>query len=346
MMIPRVVHEVFTKAEPRSNFLFRAVIERILDFDTIRVLRLRATNADDTEAFRYEAGQWVDFIIPGVPTVGGYSFVSSPMMHERLLVDNPSIPFFDLAVKKSTHAPAAWVHSSHCAVNAHVDIKVGGRYNLGQLGHRQYYSAYSDDDAATNKVLFVAGGVGINPLYSMLLEMSCVHSISPQMTSFSPSLPRTPPPSSSSLSAPFSSPYISCLLVWSVRSLQDAAFLLPQLSQLAYDASDSGQLQVILTVTGGEDEVADQSLRHKLLASKNIKIRYGRIDTTMLSDSLAECDMITSADRVLSSDGIAASPRISAFVCGPPLMTTAVVDMLRSRDLRFDDSNIHTEKWW
>ena len=50
----------------------------------------------------------VDFMIPGVETVGGFSMMSSPrkLKKHRLI---------ELAVKKSDHPPAKWVHSKvHC----------------------------------------------------------------------------------------------------------------------------------------------------------------------------------------------------------------------------------------
>lgn len=48
-------------------------------------------------------GQWVDFFIPGLPVAGGFSFVSTPCQLEQEGT-------FELAVKHSTHPPAAWMH--------------------------------------------------------------------------------------------------------------------------------------------------------------------------------------------------------------------------------------------
>jgi NAD(P)H-flavin reductase len=341
IMITRAVHEVLTRAEPRADFLYRAVIERVLDFNDVRLLRLRAIRSDIIPPFQYEAGQWVDFIIPGVSIVGGYSFISSPFVHEGIRVDNAVPPCFDLAVKKSTHAPAAWVHSQQCSENTQVSIKVGGKYSLGILGNRHYVGSFADSDSGehdeavrADQVLFIAGGVGINPLYSMLLEMSIIHRISSPAQSES----ALPPTRYSALATPFSSPHVSCVLLWSVRSLADAAFLLPQLTQLAQVASDSNRLQVVITVTGDLDGGSEElSSLQQLLTSSNIEIRQGRMDTDMLCSVLDKWD---------TSGGM--EVRRSAFVCGPPIMTSAVVDMLSSQHhvLNFNDENVHTEKWW
>ena len=51
----------------------------------------------------------VDFFIPGVETVGGFSICSSP----KTLKDTSTI---ELAVKYSDHPPALWVHTKVCVL--------------------------------------------------------------------------------------------------------------------------------------------------------------------------------------------------------------------------------------
>ena len=63
------------------------------------------------------AGQWVDFFIPGVEQVGGYSMCSAP--HD--LAEGRRM---DLAVKASTWAPAAWMHN-RAKVGDVVQMRVG-----------------------------------------------------------------------------------------------------------------------------------------------------------------------------------------------------------------------------
>lgn len=75
-----------------------------------------------------------------------------------------------LAVKKSSWPPALWVHSK-CKVGDQVQIRVGGNF---------YY-----DPPMQSKIpnlLFIAGGVGINPLLSIMLELK--HNF--QITKISP----------------------------------------------------------------------------------------------------------------------------------------------------------------
>ncbi|XP_003969023.2 oxidoreductase NAD-binding domain-containing protein 1 [Takifugu rubripes] len=118
----------------------------INESETVKRLRI-AAHPD----FRFKAGQWVDFFIPGVEKVGGFSMCSSPGLLQREGI-------IELAVKYSKHPPAHWVHTL-CAVGSQVAMRVGG----------DFFFDPSPSDPAVD-VLLVAGGVGINPLYSILLH--------------------------------------------------------------------------------------------------------------------------------------------------------------------------------
>lgn len=67
---------------------------------SVKSLRLLVADKD----FSFKAGQWVDFFIPGVAVVGGFSVCSSPRRLERERI-------IELAVKHTNHPPAVWVHS-------------------------------------------------------------------------------------------------------------------------------------------------------------------------------------------------------------------------------------------
>uniref|UniRef100_A0A8D0B484 Oxidoreductase NAD-binding domain-containing protein 1 n=1 Tax=Salvator merianae TaxID=96440 RepID=A0A8D0B484_SALMN len=118
------------------------------------VKRLRLAIAD--KEFTFKAGQWVDFFIPGVAVVGGFSICSSPGLLEQEGV-------LELAVKQTTHPPAHWVHTQ-CTLDAEVALRVGGNFFFDP----------QPSDSSTNLVL-IAGGVGINPLFSILLHVADLH---------------------------------------------------------------------------------------------------------------------------------------------------------------------------
>lgn len=114
--------------------------------DTVKRLRL-SVHPD----FSFKAGQWVDMFIPGVDTVGGFSMCSSPGLLQREGV-------IELAVKYTTHPPAYWVHTQ-CTLGSRVALRVGGDF---------FFDPAPSSPALD--LLLLAGGVGINPLYSILLH--------------------------------------------------------------------------------------------------------------------------------------------------------------------------------
>ncbi|XP_027728306.1 oxidoreductase NAD-binding domain-containing protein 1 isoform X2 [Vombatus ursinus] len=115
------------------------------------VRRLRFLIAE--KSFTFKAGQWVDFFIPDVPVVGGFSICSSPSLLKQ---ENA----LELAVKYTNHPPSLWVHTK-CALGSEVALRVGGKFFFDP----------QPSDSPVNLVL-IAGGVGINPLNSILLHVA------------------------------------------------------------------------------------------------------------------------------------------------------------------------------
>ncbi|XP_069032346.1 oxidoreductase NAD-binding domain-containing protein 1 isoform X1 [Embiotoca jacksoni] len=136
-----------TASNYRQNSLYPAQVCGIInESETVKRLRI-AVHPD----FIFRAGQWVDFLIPGVEKVGGFSMCSSPGLLQREGV-------IELAVKYTKHPPAHWIHTV-CAVGSSVAMRVGGNF---------FFDPSPSDPSMD--LLLVAGGVGINPLYSILLH--------------------------------------------------------------------------------------------------------------------------------------------------------------------------------
>ncbi|XP_054670655.1 oxidoreductase NAD-binding domain-containing protein 1 isoform X3 [Grus americana] len=120
--------------------------------ETVKRLRLSIANKD----FTFKAGQWVDFFIPGVSVVGGFSICSSPglLKRERIL---------ELAVKYAVHPPAHWIHTK-CTLDSEVALRVGdlhgyqeGKGNGYKMGTvKLYYSAKN-----TSELLFKKNILGL-----------------------------------------------------------------------------------------------------------------------------------------------------------------------------------------
>ncbi|KAJ1470599.1 hypothetical protein T484DRAFT_1847209 [Baffinella frigidus] len=77
------------EAAAARNPLFRAEITRVRDIADVRILRLKATRKVEENLptgetrlegpFAFQAGQWVDFMAPGVEKVGGFTITSAPI---------------------------------------------------------------------------------------------------------------------------------------------------------------------------------------------------------------------------------------------------------------------------
>ncbi|BDA42723.1 Oxidoreductase NAD-binding domain-containing protein 1 [Coccomyxa sp. Obi] len=114
---------------------------------TVKLFRLCTSGG----LLQFAPGQWVDFYAPNVPQVGGYSICSPPSQMLRCST-------LDLAVKQSTYPPAIWLHEQE-RPGAKVKLQVGGDFFLSptDLGH---------------PLLFIAGGIGITPIASMLAYLA------------------------------------------------------------------------------------------------------------------------------------------------------------------------------
>ncbi|XP_066530629.1 oxidoreductase NAD-binding domain-containing protein 1 [Hoplias malabaricus] len=132
----------------RQEALYSARVCSITnESDTVKRLKLEVPHPD----FSFRAGQWVDFFISGMEKVGGFSVCSSPGLLQRKGV-------IELAVKYTKHPPAHWIHTK-CKVDSRVAVRVGGEFCFDP----------SPSDPVMD-LLLVAGGVGINPLYSILMH--------------------------------------------------------------------------------------------------------------------------------------------------------------------------------
>ena len=122
------------------------IIETRVITPTIKELVLRLE-----ERVEFKAGNWVDFFIDqdGVTAVGGYSMCSIPS----------ELPLLRLAVKASRHPPAAWCHA-RAEPGKRVKVRPGGSFFFDPAQGR-----------GLRNLVLVAGGIGINPLYSILQEV-------------------------------------------------------------------------------------------------------------------------------------------------------------------------------
>ncbi|KAI0854379.1 hypothetical protein F5Y00DRAFT_256871 [Daldinia vernicosa] len=160
MAEPKPSHLERTAAEPRDESLHVVTLTKIDEInDKIRLFRLELS-----APLRFLPGQWLDVFVPGVSKAGGYTITSPPSLARPHLSPGPaqaqSPGYVELAVQKSVDPPAAWLwQNPDEIIYAELRVRVGGSFVWPPEGI---------DANSLRRVVFVAGGVGVNPLMSML----------------------------------------------------------------------------------------------------------------------------------------------------------------------------------
>ncbi|KAF3393068.1 hypothetical protein DPV78_010029 [Talaromyces pinophilus] len=207
-MTPRkdsIPHETRTAAEPRQNKLYTVRLARVEQVNpSVRLLRLAlpqeppsdesAFDAQSQETFSFLPGQWLDVHIPSIPQAGGFTITSTPADAQPLPIPDPTIiqdgtenlshqqgefgtesaaaasdgryPYVELAVQQSpSNLAAAWLWRPHKEIlGSELRVRVGGSF--------VWPPPSSVRMELIRRIVFMAGGVGINPLISILSHLT------------------------------------------------------------------------------------------------------------------------------------------------------------------------------
>ncbi|MCJ1336248.1 hypothetical protein MMC09_001524 [Bachmanniomyces sp. S44760] len=253
-------------------------------------------------------GQWLDVYIRGLKQAGGFTITSIPKDAEPSYFPSPRPGYLELAVQNSPrNPPAAWLwRPTGEIMGQDVLVRVGGSFVWPPPGL---------DVNQINRVVFVAGGVGINPLISILAHIRrSVASEVPQSIKFlyttrldvDPTLPSSEP------------------------NLHEILFH-DRLKGI-FESSPSPSRTLDLYLTGPKAEKVPSSEQNPSEEAQTINIKVGqRITHDDLLDAIGEKDK--RAEKVV------------VYVCGPPAMTDEFVQVLRAAE-GMDESNVFCEKWW
>ncbi|KAI9681321.1 MAG: hypothetical protein M1817_002604 [Caeruleum heppii] len=164
--LPSPSHLERTAQEPRHDGIHRVLLRDVIQAtDTVRLLRLGIVSP---QGIQFRAGQWLDVFVPGVPRAGGFTITSIPRDAQPITSSTDHSqrePFLELAVQRSPrNPPAAWLWQPR----EHI---LGGRL-LVRVGGSFTWPPPDIDSKAITRAVFVAGGVGINPLISMLSHLA------------------------------------------------------------------------------------------------------------------------------------------------------------------------------
>ena len=101
---------------------------------------------------KFQAGQWLDVHIPGLPAAGGFTITSIPDSAKPIKTQDP---YLELAVQYSpSNPPAAWLWKPEQEIlGSKLHVRVGGSFTWPPRGVKELNKI--------KKIIFIAGGVGI-----------------------------------------------------------------------------------------------------------------------------------------------------------------------------------------
>ncbi|KAF2202600.1 hypothetical protein GQ43DRAFT_368808 [Delitschia confertaspora ATCC 74209] len=310
---PYLSHEERTAADFRDTSLHRVIIDRITSVnERIKIFRLAIK--DRQKGVNFLPGQWLDVHVPGIEKAGGFTLTSTPRealpesADVSLTSENARVPYLELAVQDSpSNPPAAWLwQTPQKVLGTTLTVRVGGSF---------VWPPPKLDLSEVKRVVFIAGGVGVNPLISIL---SHVHQTGSQFDDicflYSSKLPSNNSKSTEVL-------FLSRLLdIFSPSG--------------NHPRSSSGCLDLFITGTWDNSLLRISHLQSLFGASgtlPTVSVSSGRISDTDLLKAAGSCPFERSSSVY--------------YVCGPPQMTDYTVQFLRGQDGVSAD-HVLCEKWW
>ncbi|OZJ03990.1 hypothetical protein BZG36_04035 [Bifiguratus adelaidae] len=150
-MSTSIPHIDRTSHEPRQLRYHSAIIKHFIPL-TPSVSSFKLTVRPESDIFTFLPGQWLDVSIPDVKQIGGFSLTSTPA----------DLPDIELVIQKSENPPARWFHQGDGILGKSVNVRVGGSFT---------FPAPSLSLERFERWVFIAGGVGLNPIISMLSHL-------------------------------------------------------------------------------------------------------------------------------------------------------------------------------
>lgn len=285
----------------------------------VKEVLLKVVDAD----FAFLAGQFVYFYAPGVEKSAALSIASTPLLFEQTRS-------FHVMVKNSRFPPIAWIHNE-AKPGDDVEVTVGGTLTMTPTEQ-------------AGPLLFIAGGIGITPLYSLLrdtveqqsasvcatlLYMACgpqAHVLWQRLLDLEE----------------LAKHQGSCLRCVFFDTSKDAAGQLPRPDVSIGAPGCWGALSFLRSVKKNavlpDTLVAEQEDAQSVVAGAkshvkpSYKVEKGRVGPKQLKQALAD----------LGHLGASQSP--TAFLCGPPQMSDALEGQLLQ--LGLPKSSVRLERWW
>ena len=268
---------------------------------TAVALDLLIHEEDVRQGFDFSAGQWVDLQSPGVKQLGGFSICST----------SQELPRLELAIRDSPDwAPARWCYHD-AAVGDEVSVRVGGDFTLGARA-----------TVESGDLLLIAGGIGINPLISILREIE--DGAVPQYGMLGALGRRR-----------------RVHLLYSARSVQELAFREEIDGIVQRSLRSNVNVTAELRVTSSDNNAVKNAGEKK---RESWAGRRGRFDASDIAAAVALTSEYA-VDAGRSDGGSTLEPgNPDVFICGPPLMIKAFAKQAIACGVK--EERVHYEQWW
>jgi len=246
-----------------------------------------------TATWQFLPGQWLDVHVPGIYKAGGFTITSSP----SLLL--PPTNYLELAIQKSPlNPPAAWLwQDEDTIIEKELQVRVGGSFVWPP----------PPPENEIKRVVFVAGGVGINPLMSIVSHLE-------QKKRKAGSLG-------------FAVTFLYTTRDLGPNSKPSEILFLERLVTAFGSFGDEGKFDLFLT--SGED-VQKDGVNSITVGGKATNVKGRRIHDTDIFAALGHAEERKST---------------VCYICGVPMMTDDFVEKTKKAE-GMEDANVLSEKWW
>ena len=301
--------------------------------------------------FRFKPGQAVDIFVPAAggsdgeleARAGSYSIASTP----KRLAENGEIEL--IVGGGGRGAPTRWLHE---------DARVGDAVELCAVGCFHFASVAED---GPGPLLLIAGGLGINPLYSILAHSREAAAAAAAVGQAHDAPAITLLYSASTADELTHRRSIEAIAAASAASNVSVVFTLTKGG--VGDGSGTGKAELAdedggdadSSSEGSEGDAADVNVAQAPMGAAGVVPRRGRICAALLSEAIedltrrhssaANNDLFMEVEEI-DSDGMGVNTvrDLRCYICGPREMTDSVAAMVAEQGVQ--DTNIHYEKWW
>jgi ferredoxin-NADP reductase len=249
----------------------------------------------------FKPGQWVDFVAKPNEWVGGFSIVSNPR----------DLPIVTLAVKRSDHPPATWIHN-YLAVDDTVEIQVGGDCTL------------EEEQIHLRPSVFCAGGIGISPILSQYREYLFLREKAASTTTTAAALNTT------------------AMFLYSASTIEELVFA----DELAQTGAKKGHDIMVFTITETiekKDNFVTKTSTSPAASTTRSTIVDGCDVTKLSGQKFVHVDQ--RKGRILIEFLDEAPEDAIYYLCGPTSMIDDAVQHL-SITRKIPLKRIKYEKWW